>query len=630
MIACFDIETLVNAFTATFVEIKTGVASSFVVHRSRNDFGKMVDYLRGVKGLVGFNNVDFDYAVLHPFLMKGDFYAKMDGDELARLIYKRSQEVINEDFRKDYSKPLIPQRDLYRIWHFNNKARATSLKFLQINMDWKNVQEMPIKHYEEIGEDKIQDVLDYNLNDVLTTIEFYNRTKEKIIMRNTLGKRYSKDFGNASDTKIGEAIFLLEMARRTGKSEKELSSHRTHRKSIAIKDCIVPQVKFESPEFNRILKEFQGMVISKTRKQEGLFVYFDGMKYEFGFGGLHAFRESGVYKNITSADVASYYPNLAIGQRFYPLHLGEVFCDVYEHLYLERKKYPKGSDESNAIKLALNGVYGMSNAEWSPFYDPKYTMSITITGQLLLAMLCERITLSGAGRIIVANTDGIELEVYDETKLQQIAKEWQEENKLVLEFGKYRVLALRDVNNYIGVKETGEIKEKGDYVCDREIYKDQSMRIVTQAVREYFVNNVPIEKTIGDCTDIKLFLMGKRAKTGNLEFRRAEKLGELTRQKLPKNVRYYISKTGGSVVKLLTAKKKIKPVQDNQMSLFSVNDAEEVVVERVVNLHVGWRQTLFNLWVDKPFEEYGVEKQFYITEAKKLIDSIVKVQTEIK
>lgn len=630
MIVSFDIETIQNLFTATFVDIKTGVASSFVVHRSRNDFSKMIDYLRGVKGMVGFNNVDFDYPVLHPFLQKGDFYSKMDGDELARLIYKRSQDVIHEDFRKDYSKPLIPQRDLYRIWHFNNKARATSLKFLQINMDWKNVQEMPIKHYEEIGEEKIQDVLDYNLNDVLTTIEFYNRTKDKIVMRNTLGKRYSKDFGNASDTKIGESIFLLEMARRTGKSEKELTSHRTHRKNIAIKDCIVPQVKFVSDEFNRILSEFNKMVISNTRKQGDLFVYFDGMKYEFGFGGLHAFREPGVYKNVMSADVASYYPNLAIGQRFYPLHLGEVFCDVYQHLYLERKNYPKGSDESNAIKLALNGVYGMSNAEWSPFYDPKYTMSITISGQLLLAMLCERITLAKTGRIIVANTDGIELDVYDDEKFRQICYEWEKENKLTLEFSKYRVLALRDVNNYTGVKENGEVKEKGDYVCDREIYKDQSMRIVTKAVREYFVNNIPVEKTIGDCTDIKMFLMGKRAKTGNLEFRRAEKLGELSKERLPKNVRYYISKTGGSIVKLLTSKKKIKPEVSNQFSLFAVSTPEEVVLERTVNLHVGWRQTLFNLWIDKPFEQYGVEKQFYITEAKKLIDGVIKVQTEIR
>ena len=49
----------------------------------------------------------------------------------------------------------------------------------------------------------------------------------------------------------------------------------------------------------------------------------------------------------------------------------------------------KGSDVNAMLKLALNGVYGDTNNIHSPFYDPLYTMRVTINGQLLLCLLAE-------------------------------------------------------------------------------------------------------------------------------------------------------------------------------------------------------------------------------------------------
>src|SRR5690606_25364359 len=97
----------------------------------------------------------------------------------------------------------------------------------------------------------------------------------------------------------------------------------------------------------------------------------------------------------------------------------------------------------------------------------------------------------------------IEVDVYDHQQFEQICSQWQTSHKLKLEFSKYSKLAVRDCNNYIGVKQNGEIKEKGDYVSEREIFKDQSMRIVTKAVRDFFVKDIPIEQTIEGCKNIK-------------------------------------------------------------------------------------------------------------------------------
>ena len=104
------------------------------------------------------------------------------------------------------------------------------------------------------------------------------------------------------------------------------------------------------------------------------------------------------------------YPSIAISQGYYPEHLGPRFVEVYQQLKDQRLLHKKGTPENDMLKLALNGVYGASNDQFSIFYDPRFTMQITITGQLALAMLAER--LSGVARLIQCNTDGITISLH--------------------------------------------------------------------------------------------------------------------------------------------------------------------------------------------------------------------------
>jgi len=227
--------------------------------------------------------------------------------------------------------------------------------------------------------------------------------------------------GNYPDTKIGEKIFLMGLAELSGYSEKEISQGRTPRNYIHVEDCLIDDITFVSKEFQSVLSQYKKMVITNTKNEdETISCVFDGVKYDFGFGGLHALRAPGIYHNLCDADVSSYYPNLAISNNFSPQHLGDNFCKVYKNLYDERKQYPKGSPESEALKLALNGTFGASNAPWSPFYDPLFTMRITICGQLILTMLCERLTLLRAAKIVMANTDGISVEILDRAKFDKV------------------------------------------------------------------------------------------------------------------------------------------------------------------------------------------------------------------
>ena len=64
---------------------------------------------------------------------------------------------------------------------------------------------------------------------------------------------------------------------------------------------------------------------------------------------------------------------------------------MYAGLKEQRVRFPKGSPENAMLKLALNGVYGDSNNQYSVFYDPLYTMKTTLNGQLLLCLLAEKL-----------------------------------------------------------------------------------------------------------------------------------------------------------------------------------------------------------------------------------------------
>lgn len=192
---------------------------------------------------------------------------------------------------------------------------------------------------------------------------------------------------------------------------------------------------------------------------ETLNVVINGFRYDFGVGGIHGAKQgthrSTDKRKLRTLDVASYYPNMAISNNVYPKHLGMTFCRVYKELYLERKRHDKKSAANKALKLALNGTYGDSNNEFSPLYDPAYTMSITIGGQLSLCMLMGALIDHCDADVIMCNTDGFEyfVDVDKMKKADKIVKRWEEVTGLEMEGDTYDVMYVGDVNSYVAIKE---------------------------------------------------------------------------------------------------------------------------------------------------------------------------------
>lgn len=101
------------------------------------------------------------------------------------------------------------------------------------------------------------------------------------------------------------------------------------------------------------------------------------------------------------------------------------------------------------IKRTLEVTKSNSNNKYSPFYDPKYTMSITVNGQLSLSMLMEKVVQKFNARLVCANTDGFEF-IIDRNKFDQVedlVRKWEQYVGLQMELAIYDHMYLRDVNN---------------------------------------------------------------------------------------------------------------------------------------------------------------------------------------
>ena len=568
----WDIETFPNVFTLAAEHAWLPIKWEFEISDWRNDSRAIIEFVQHLKQtdarMVGFNSLGFDYPVLHTLIRMGH--------SDANTLYQKAMAIINsqdEDGSKwmhqvNPSDRFVQQIDLFKIHHFDNKARATGLKVLEFNMRSDNIEDLPFPVGTVLTQGQVPVLKAYNAHDVAQTKKFYHQTLDMIQFREELTRKYDRDFMNHNDTKIGKDYFVMKLEE-AGVAcydfgPKGRTPRQTKRPVIALKDAILPWIQFEQSEFTRVLNWLKAQSIVETK---GVFTdltaTINGFTFVFGLGGIHGSMESIVVESdddsiIVDLDVTSYYPNLAIVNGFYPAHLGKDFVSIYKHLFEQRKSYPKKSAESAMLKLALNGVYGDSNNQFSVFYDPLFTMSITLNGQLLLCLLAEGLMHIPGLRLIQVNTDGLTVKVPREHKLLvDVARAaWQLRTGLNLEEAVYKAMMIRDVNNYIGVFENGSTKRKGAYEYDMEWHQNHGAMVVAKVAEKVLVDGAPIRQTLQQWPDIMDFML--RTKVPRSSHLAIERDG-VTSQ-LQNITRYYIAEGGGRLFKWMPPLK-AKPEQ---------------------------------------------------------------------
>jgi len=702
---CFDIETFPNTFTFAVVYSNGKGMRAFEISDRKNEVEELLEFLRKVKSsghkLVGFNNLNFDYPVIHHILQKA---RKVHGIDkklkiTAKELFDVAQKTINSNKDNKFGSAIkekdviIPQVDLFKIHHFDNKARSTSLKMLEYNMRSSNIEDLPYPVGATLSDAEKDNLIKYNKHDVMETLKFYWYSYENLKLRADLTEQFGFDCTNFNDTKIGKELFIRTLEKEAPgscylKTEYGREVRQTKRDKIIINDCLFPYIKFDRPEFQAVHKWFQTQVITETkgvfsdlmehqlgdvanyaemvvkkkklsdpidkknkryvpseaviaerRKEqplgwleekelkspkgaksyywcwnvaETLNVLINGFRYDYGVGGIHGATQGTIRstdtRKIRTLDVASYYPNMAIANEIYPKHLGKTFCKVYSDLYEQRKATPKGSAANAALKLALNGVYGDSNNEFSPLLDPAYTMAITIGGQLSLCMLMEKLIDKCNARIIMCNTDGFEY-IVDVDKFDEAdkwVKWWEDLTKLQMEGDSYSKMFIRDVNNYISITESGKIKLKGayEYMDFDKLgwHKNHSAMVIPMAVKAQLVDGVDHEEFIRlHENKFDFMLRTKVPRSSSLVI--VEDGEDVPQQNI---CRYYPAKEGGKLIKLMPP-------------LVEGGDI------RRLGIDADWNVKTCNNINDF---SWGVDYKYYINQAAKLIEAVSEDVTD--
>lgn len=671
----YDIETFPNVFTLHMEMLNDSTSAVWEISDYRDDRRELFTWLdwlmRTQTPTIGFNNVHFDYTVIHWMMQNPNCTVEQ--------IYEKAMSIIQTNDRFAHtiwaSDRYIPQVDLFKINHFDNKAKTTSLKALQINMRLPYVVDMPVELGKHLHPHEINDMLvPYGNWDVSSTKQFAHYNKTALDFRLALVEQFGPDVLNWNDTKIGAKILEQRLGDELmyDRSSGRRIMRQTPRDYIALNEIIFPFIQFGNPEFNRVLEYMQAQVLRPAEFEHddgsnkivtkgvfaGLKANVDGIDFKFGTGGIHGSveRQRIVATDewfIRDIDVASLYPNIGIQHGLAPEHLGEAFVREYSNLPKERKEWQikKGKKcvEANSLKLASNGTYGNTNSPYSPFYDPKYTMTITINGQLMLAMLVEWLLTIPTVKIIQANTDGITYVIHREhlEHAKKIEKHWEQITRLTLEDADYEKMFIRDVNSYVGIYKDGSMKLKGAYWTPDPFnyaqsiseaqppawHKDLSNCVSIRAAVAAMVHNVPPETFIAMHNNPYDFML--RIKVG-----RQDTL-TLDGQPIQKTSRYYVAKQGGNMVKIsppakgaqIGSYKRANGVSD--MLWHSVNAELEATgrvgqwderihtknkskhENRETNIEAGYKVAICNDVNDFRFD--NVNYEWYVQEARKLI-----------
>jgi len=625
-----DYETICNCFIAVFEHYKKEEKHVFVVCEQQNDFPKFVTFLQRCvtenEWHISYNGLSFDAQISQYILGVKDKLLLLDGKSIAETIYKFAQETIDRSDKGDFalyppSKLKIRQIDLFKLNHWDNKAKMSSLKWIQYSMDWDNVEEMPHAHYQPVtNSNELNSVLNYCINDVKSTKQILDHSKEQIQLRQTLTKEYGIDLYSASEPRISKELFLHFLSKKLKWNKSEIKTLRTRRPTISLNDCILPYVQFNTPEFKKMLDYFRTKVITSTKDGFKYSVNFKGVKTDYGLGGIHGAIESGLYEappswTIMTSDVVSFYPNLAIKNQFHPAHIPQKeFGELYEWFFEERKKIPKTDPKNYVYKIILNSTYGLTGDENSFLYDPKMTMQITINGQLLLTMLyemlCDNIP---EAKPLMQNTDGLEMMIPTEKipVYMKVCEQWEKLTQLALEHEEYSRMIIGDVNNYMAVYKNGKVKCKGRFEWEdlekkkvAMFHKNKSFLIIPKAIYGFFVDGIMPEDFVAQNQNIFDYCGAVKAKGGWYFEERKIVNQEVVNKRLQKIIRYYIAEDGGKLVKCN-------------------NDGREIQVEAGQ-----WLQTTVNKLTkdDKPFEDYNINLNYYIESIYKEITQIQKVR----
>ncbi|MEK5156550.1 hypothetical protein MHH91_10930 [Bacillus sp. FSL K6-2819] len=339
-----------------------------------------------------------------------------------------------------------------------------------------------------LTEKEIKEVVEYCIHDVKQTIEVFDNKKEEFESQLALIEAFDLEMSMFTKTKAQLSAFILGAEKEGNRGDEfELRFPNT--------------LKIE--KYKHIVDWYRNPENLDYKKK--LKVDVAGVPHIFAWGGLHGalpkYKDEGI---ILCCDVASLYPSIMIEYDYISRNVKNPlkYTEIRDtRLELKRKKDPKQAP----YKIVLNSTYGAMKDQYNPLYDPLMANNVCLAGQLLLLDLIEKI--EPYCKLIQSNTDGLFMKVEKESDIdliKEVAKEWETRTRLDLEWDVYEKIYQKDVNNYIIIDKDHKYKSKGAYVKKLNNL-DYDLPIVNKAMIEYFTKDIPVEKTINECDQLREF-----------------------------------------------------------------------------------------------------------------------------
>ena len=607
----YDIEIFPNCFHCCCKDTEDGQIYKFEISERKNQLKELVKFfLQQDVIFCGYNNHNYDDVIINYII---DYYSKLINLPYWRVcqsLFNLSTYIVED---KEGSRERLKRwkyahyfesMDLLTM-QFSQKLRV-GLKTMQVTMHYKNVQEYDGDFDRSLPSDQIDNMIEYNINDVESTTELLNRLKPDIELRLFIEQEHGIDCLSMDSVKMAETFLLEEYSKRTGIPKNVIKEWRSPMDYIPLRDVILPFIKFKNPKLQDVLEDMKKQVVySKERKGYEKKFVLSNVVYSVGVGGIHSIHTPQIFhpmddEHIGHADVTSMYPSLLIKYQFGPRHLGKTFCDIFVDLYNERVEAKRtGQKIKNLfLKIVLNSPTGKMQQEVSWMYDPFNVFKIRINGQLILLMLVDRLLELGC-EIIQVNTDGVVYRAKNSLKngIQEAIREVEQITQLNFEVDEYEAFYQYAINDYFGVLKDGTIEEKGMFITKTKLGKGLAPVIIPKAVINYFVHKIPVTETIEKDRDIRDFLMSqavdKKFKVihGNHRVQRIN--------------RFYASTNGEYLFKY-------DPLTQSESNMLTKSGV-----------------TILNKFDDLPIEDRKINYRYYISEAKKVIADFTEQQLSL-
>lgn len=703
----YDIEVFQNVFHCTAKNTETGQYYKFEISCRKNELKQLVDFFYTIRNnsyswndiyttdiqfntnkiFAGYNNLHYDNAIINYII---DYYDKMINMNYLRIcdsLYNLSKIITtsNNDISAWKKWKYAVNFETFDILTmlYSQKLRV-GLKEIQVTMQYKNVLEFAHDWTKPLDTDLIDEMIEYNINDVDSTETLLNKCKDKVELRIAIEDEYGVRVLSKDGVNIGMKILTQKYLEKTGLTWWDIKDLRSPADVIALNEVILPFIEYRDPILKNVLSDMKKQIVSPGRKgYENKFV-FRGLRYSVGVGGIHSVNNPEIIipkedEMLIDIDVASLYPSMLIEYKFYPKHLGPEFLEVYSQIKNERieAKHTGNKVKNETLKLALNGLSGNLQNEHNFCYSPFAVMQIRINGQLLLLMLAESLTDIGC-RIVQANTDGLFVLLKKDyySKVQEICRSWEQQTKLVLEEDRFEAMYQYAINDYIAVSKGYQemkklfktnpekalnkkgkpyvsldaikddyIKEKGMFITKVLLGKGMSPKIIPEAIRDYFIDNIPVRDTIYNCKDINKFLTYQKVdKKFSVEY---------NNNLIQRINRFYASTNGSYLYKCKIVNRDVEVPQyivcfktgesiiTTDLSQFYYNsDVEQILPYSPKTITKGTRVdytnlltasgvTILNKFDNKPIEERKINYRYYLKECLKIIEELEPKQLSL-